>query len=567
MVPIHAYPKMNIHMKDYLQRFIDFGTVAINSKGLKEINLRNIITLPFEFEFVPIKTCEEIKVEPLYGEVEAVSNKSLIFTFSPESYGLFISEYEFKLSEFEYKPLLVTITGNCNVFEKVLNENILIHMKKQREKKNVLKKLDEINTTQKSYNILNNPKTPSMKNKKFTDADTNSYKNFRNKNEDVSFNKANNEHNQSSNILNLNVSNENNTGNILKKTDITNEHQSNHNNPSKIIIKEENEDIKNSENPLHTNDFNNSKQISRKDLSPEIQKNPFEYNSPVSSNRFKESNAFSKIEHKEDYHLGIGNNQTLHDSSFHEYKENNEQNQNTLMNNNSRNEKGLAKKFKAFPTTKERDYLQYYNQIETIIKDKEIKYLKFIGKKLLNEVQINKIISDRIKEFEYNLMIKKNLDLNRFKFEFDTAKSTVDRLNKYYIKPTFNFNLNDKFFKTRSYYKIFLKAMTKVIIRRRAEKNLTNIKNLFVNQNIKNSKDFSDYNKDEETQESKMKIKFVKPKIIVRSPTYLCYDYNLESLKQEMGHENNINLDELYQYNKLDISEVEIIGYKGKFIF
>ena len=35
---------------------------------------------------------------------------------------------------------------------------------------------------------------------------------------------------------------------------------------------------------------------------------------------------------------------------------------------------------------------------------------------------------------------------------------------------------------------------------------------------------------------------------MIRAPVYLCYVYNLESLKQEMSHENNINLDAIPEY-------------------
>ena len=118
--------------------------------------------------------------------------------------------------------------------------------------------------------------------------------------------------------------------------------------------------------------------------------------------------------------------------------------------------------------------------------------------------------------------------------------------------------------------------MTKLIIRKRGNKNLDSLKDMFQKNNIRSAKDFDEYSekdwvlqltKDQETQESKTKIKFVKPKSILRTPVYLCYDYNLESLKQEMLHENNINLEELFEYKKLDSNDSEIVGHKGNKIF
>ena len=61
-------------------------------------------------------------------------------------------------------------------------------------------------------------------------------------------------------------------------------------------------------------------------------------------------------------------------------------------------EKGLAKKYKIFPSNKEREFLNYYNQIEGNIKDKEIKYIRFPGKKLLTEDESRKILKDRHEE-------------------------------------------------------------------------------------------------------------------------------------------------------------------------
>ena len=61
-IPIHAYPKMNINQKDYVPKMIDFGVVGINSSDYKEIKLDNVIPMTFEYEIVPVKTCQEIVV-------------------------------------------------------------------------------------------------------------------------------------------------------------------------------------------------------------------------------------------------------------------------------------------------------------------------------------------------------------------------------------------------------------------------------------------------------------------------------------------------------------------------
>jgi len=558
-------------MNNYVPRFIDFGTIAINTKGHKEILLKNIITLPFEFELVPVKVCNEIQIGPLYGEIEAVSNKTISFTFAPESYGLFISEYEFRLSEFEYKPFLITITGNCNIFDKVLNENILIHMKKQRERKILSNMKSSIASLDIMNNFQNMDNISLKTDNKQSTFNSNGIKSLGRSSSKDGYRtpKTQNMHDNDDNY-NL----ESNAGGMK---DISNLKYSSNN---KNDIMDENGSIKKSRKYSRSNmqktekdnsniniNYNNTKEnhLVSPTSSIKLYKNRKESEIPIMDiNKQVENNTYFNNDETRD----------LNDYNSNLYNSNYNNNGNT--NNTSivpiAKDGIFSRKFKSFPSTKERDYLQYYNQVESTIKDKEIKYLKFIGKKLLTDEQTNKIISERIREFENNLSIKRNIDLTRFKFELDSAKTCVNRLNHYYLKPTFNFNYNDKFFKTRHYYKLFLKMITKIVIRKRADINMNNLKKMINDQNIKNAKDFSDYverdwveqlTKDEETQESKMKIKFIKPPLLARSPIFLAYDYNMESLKQEIAHENNLNLEELYEYQKLDPSDVEIYGYKG----
>jgi flagellar biosynthesis regulator FlaF len=246
-----------------------------------------------------------------------------------------------------------------------------------------------------------------------------------------------------------------------------------------------------------------------------------------------------------------------------------------VKSNETTSPKGLSKKFKNFPSNKEREFLNYFNNVDGLIKDKEIKYIRFVGKKLLSNGEINLIINERIREFEGNLMIKRKLDINRHSFETDVEKCTVDRKNQYLVKPTFDFNQNDKFFKTRHYFNVFLKNMTKVLINNRAEKRLGKLKEMIVKNNIRTPSDYEEFvekdwlnqfNRDSDSGEDNLQLKFIAPRAVSRGEVYLSYDYNLDSLKQNIQHENNINLDELREYQSLEKSDIEIIGYKGKII-
>ncbi len=144
---------MNVHLKDYVPKNIDFGNVPINTQQDKYIILKNIIDVGFEFELIPVSTCEDIKIEPLYGEIEALWNKSITISFNPKSYGIFMAEYKFVLSEFDYQPVLITIFGCCNVFDRVLNENIIKHMKKLKSEKEEKEQVKLLNMSVTNKNI------------------------------------------------------------------------------------------------------------------------------------------------------------------------------------------------------------------------------------------------------------------------------------------------------------------------------------------------------------------------------------------------------------------------------
>jgi hypothetical protein len=239
-------------------------------------------------------------------------------------------------------------------------------------------------------------------------------------------------------------------------------------------------------------------------------------------------------------------------------------------------QKGISKKYKSFPSNKEREFLNFFNLIDNIIKDKEIKYIRFIGKKLPTNEEIDMRVSERIKEFEDNLMIRRRVDLSRHQFELDTEKCSADRKNNYILKPSFNFNQNDNFSKTRHYFNLFLKNMTKVVINNRADKRLKMIKEMLNKNKIKTSDDFSMLVQEDWTgqiskaggdQEKSFGLSFVAPNNMMRKQIYISYDYNSDSLKQQVEHTNNIDLEESKEFKFLERNEVEVIGYKGKYLF
>jgi hypothetical protein len=215
--------------------------------------------------------------------------------------------------------------------------------------------------------------------------------------------------------------------------------------------------------------------------------------------------------------------------------------------------------------------LNYYNNIDNIIKDKEIKYIRFIGKEPMTSEDIEEVLNNKIKEKNEYLLFRRRKDVNRYKIEFEDI-CPVYKNNEYLLKPTFDINQNDKFFKTRHYFNIFLKMLTKVLIRNRAEKRLKCINNMIKNNNIKTPDDFHEYmekdwinylTKESQSEDNKIKLKFIPLIDITRTQLYNSNEYNINSLKQDIPHDNNINLQELKSYTPLDRNEIEASNYKG----
>ena len=77
----------------------------------------------------------------------------------------------------------------------------------------------------------------------------------------------------------------------------------------------------------------------------------------------------------------------------------NEEKINNQIVSNISKDKGISKKYKIFPSNKEREFLNYFNTVEGLINDKEIKYIRFVGKKLLTNEETNKIVNDRIADY------------------------------------------------------------------------------------------------------------------------------------------------------------------------
>lgn len=100
------------------------------------------------------------------------------------------------------------------------------------------------------------------------------------------------------------------------------------------------------------------------------------------------------------------------------------------------------------------------------------------------------------------------------------------------------------------------------------------LKDMITQNNIRSSSDWSSYVKkdwntyllmDSDNDDFSTKLRFIEPRNLIRAPVYISNEYNLDSLKQQINHENNIVFDDLKSYEEFERSDAEVIGYKGSF--
>ena len=506
IIPIHAYPKMNIFVKEYIPKLIDFGNITIDTSSSKEISVKNLIDQNFKYKITPINDCKEIKIEKMEDTFYEMKDNVIKITITPQKYGIFRGEYEFQVSEVDFQPYIFTVFATCNCFEtsNVLYPRYLAPInvkKKQRIEKEDLLNLMKQSEKQNESNINE----------------------LEDKNKKINLSKIDN--------LNETQKSENQVPN---------------NNP---IIKE---------NLLTEQEMNN------------ITRN---IKTPVNTSEVKN-------DEKEEKNLDENNkdNNNIIDEKINK-DVNNEKNklEESIASDITRPESKILNRFKDLPSSKEKEFLQYYNNNDEKIQAKEFKYIRFIGKEPLNEKETNNLLDERNTALQNIVDFNCKMDKSRHKPELDKEKCVIDRDQEYYLKPNFNTNQNDNFFKTRHYFKLLLKGLTKIVMRKRADDRLKKLNDMLAKHNIRNKDSFANYcdqdwidffSKDQQSANDDnnfnfMQMKFIPPQLLYREKIWLTNEYSINSLKQNIPHENNINLDEYDTLKELERNDLQVINYSS----
>ena len=503
IIPIHAYPRMNIFVKEYIPKLIDFGNVPIDTTVSKNISVKNLIDQNFKYKITPINDCPEIKIEKMEDTFYEMKDNLIKITINPQKYGIFRGEYEFQVSEVDFQPYTFTIFATCNSFEtsNVLYPRYLAplnYKKKQRIEKEDILSLMKQAEKQNESEIKN-----KEENKKIT----------------------------------------------LSKIDNLNETQK-------------------SENQIPTNN-----PIIKENLLTQQEMDTITRNikTPVNASEIKaEEKPDEKNKENKD------NNNMINENINDAKKENNKLEE-SIASDITRPESKILNRFKDMPSSKEKEFLQYYNNNDEKIQAKEFKYIRFIGKEPLTEKETNNLLDERNNALQNIIDFNCKMDKSRHKPELDKEKCVIDRDQEYYLKPNFNTNQNDNFFKTRHYFKLLLKGLTKIVMRKRADDRLKKLNDMLVKNNIRNKDSFANYcdkdwinffSKDQQSANDDsnfnfMQMKFIPPQLLYREKIWLTNEYSINSLKQNIPHENNINLDEYESLKELERNDLQVINYNS----
>ena len=508
IIPIHAYPRMNIFAKEYIPKLIDFGNIPIDTIVSKNISVKNLIDQNFKYKITPMNECPEIVIDKMEDTFYEMKDNLIKVTISPKKYGIFKADYEFQVSEVDFQPYIFTVFATCNSFEtsNVFFPRYLAPLKTKKKKEESKLLIEEEKASDK------------IEEKKEEERPKINISKIENLNDTMKSDKENIENNK-----------------IIKDN---------------ILTEEERKDT-----------YRNTK-------TPDVS------NINTDKEKEKEKEDLNKDKNNEDENIKI------EDKSFPEKKEDIENKlEESISNDITRPESKILNRFKDLPSSKEKEFLQYYNNNDEKIQAKEFKYIRFIGKEPLNEKETKDLLDERNNALQNIIDFNCKMDKGRHKPELDKEKSVINRDQEYYLRPNFNSNQNDNFFKTRHYFRLFLKGLTKVIVRKRADQRIKKLNEMLNKYNIRNKESFANFcdqdwinffSKDQQSADDDksfnfMQMKFITPQKLLREKVWLTNEYSLNSLKQNIPHENNINLDEYESFKELERNDLQVINY-NKFI-
>ena len=507
IIPIHAYPRMNIFAKEYIPKLIDFGNIPIDTTVSKNISVKNLIDQNFKYKITPMNECPEIIIDKMEDTFYEMKDNLIKVTISPKKYGIFKADYEFQVSEVDFQPYIFTVFATCNSFEtsNVFFPRYLAPLKTKKKKEESKLLIEEEKASDK------------IEEKKEEERPKINISKIENLNDTMKSDKENIENNK-----------------IIKDN---------------ILTEEERKDT-----------YRNTK-------TPDVS------NINTDKEKEKEKEDLNNKD-KEDENIKI------EDKSFPEKKDDIENKlEESISNDITRPESKILNRFKDLPSSKEKEFLQYYNNNDEKIQAKEFKYIRFIGKEPLNEKETKDLLDERNTALQNIIDFNCKMDKGRHKPELDKEKSVINRDQEYYLRPNFNSNQNDNFFKTRHYFRLFLKGLTKVIVRKRADQRIKKLNEMLNKYNIRNKESFANFcdqdwidffSKDQQSADDDksfnfMQMKFLTPQKLLREKVWLTNEYSLNSLKQNIPHENNINLDEYESFKELERNDLQVINY-NKFI-
>eukprot|EP01138_Halocafeteria_seosinensis_P008938 gb/GECG01009135.1/.p1 GENE.gb/GECG01009135.1/~~gb/GECG01009135.1/.p1 ORF type:complete len:1989 (+),score=295.64 gb/GECG01009135.1/:1-5967(+) len=107
-VPIHAYPVVK---KLGFPRYIDFGSVELNSMVQRSVKIENEVPVEFSYKIEALENDPAFEVDPMEGIIPPNGSTNVVIRFSPFNYTLSRMTLEVSCSQFNFAPIHCTVTG------------------------------------------------------------------------------------------------------------------------------------------------------------------------------------------------------------------------------------------------------------------------------------------------------------------------------------------------------------------------------------------------------------------------------------------------------------------------
>ncbi|XP_019851244.1 PREDICTED: cilia- and flagella-associated protein 221-like [Amphimedon queenslandica] len=110
LIPINAYPVLNVSS---FPRSVMFRPTPVGQTRTHDFILDNLIPVDFQYSLTVTQPHPALSVSPMSGIVSGNNKEKFAISFSPMEYSTATMKFKLDIVQFNFQPLLCTVTGNA----------------------------------------------------------------------------------------------------------------------------------------------------------------------------------------------------------------------------------------------------------------------------------------------------------------------------------------------------------------------------------------------------------------------------------------------------------------------